>query len=251
MKEVLSIFMGLIMALQYSITSAQSEPASTSNIDPENVLVMQLKDGPVHIQLFPEQAPLTVQRIKELTREGFYNGVVFHRVIDGFMAQTGDPTGTGTGSSSKPNLKAEFNDIKHERGTVSMARASDINSANSQFFIMFAAAPHLDKQYTAFGKVISGMEFVDLIKKGNPGRNGAVDLPDKLLLMQVLADINKDKDAKPVTTTETNSANVQVPTNSDNPATTNPDTSINKEVQQSNPQATTDSQPQTTTPNTQ
>lgn len=154
--------------------------------DPENTLLLQLKDGTVAIQLRPDKAPKTVARIKELTRQKFYDGIVFHRVIEGFMAQTGDPTGTGTSGSGK-NLKAEFNDLKHIRGTVSMARAANINSADSQFFICFKPANFLDGQYTAFGQVISGMEFVDNITRGEPPAN-----PDKIITMRVAADVAKD-----------------------------------------------------------
>jgi peptidylprolyl isomerase len=156
--------------------------------DLENTLYLELKDGRVVIDLFEEKAPNHVARIKELAREGFYDGVVFHRVIDGFMAQTGDPTGTGAGGSDKPDLDAEFNDEAHTRGTVSMARAMDPNSANSQFFIMFDNAPHLDGQYTAWGRVVEGMDLVDNIKKGDSGRNGAVENPDKLISLKVAAD---------------------------------------------------------------
>ncbi|MFZ5929723.1 MAG: peptidylprolyl isomerase [Pseudomonadota bacterium] len=156
--------------------------------DPENTLYLDLKDGRVAIELYPEVAPRHVERIKTLTRKGFYNGVVFHRVIEGFMAQTGDPTGTGTGGSDLPDLKAEFSDTKHVRGTLSMARSADPDSANSQFFICFTAAPFLDGQYTAFGRVISGMEHVDAIKRGDEASNGQVSDPDKIIKMQVAAD---------------------------------------------------------------
>jgi cyclophilin family peptidyl-prolyl cis-trans isomerase len=156
-------------------------------LDPENTLYLDLKDGRVVIELRPDLAPNHVARIKELTRQGFYDGVVFHRVIDGFMAQTGDPTGTGTGGSGK-KLKAEFNKEPHVRGTLSMARAMDPNSADSQFFICFAPAPFLDGQYTVWGKVVEGMEFVDNIKKGSQARNGQVTDPDKIVKMQVAAD---------------------------------------------------------------
>lgn len=152
----------------------------------ENTLYMELKDGRVVIQLLPEAAPNHVKRIKELVRQGFYDGVPFHRVIDGFMAQTGDPTGTGTGGSGT-KIDAEFNGEKHVRGTVSMARAADPNSADSQFFIVFQEAPHLDGNYTAFGKVTEGMEFVDKIKKGT-GPNGMVSDPDKVIKLKVAAD---------------------------------------------------------------
>lgn len=165
-------------------------PAQNAANNPnENIIVLQLADGNVIIQLYPEKAPEHVKRIKELAREGFYDGVVFHRVIDGFMAQTGDPSGTGMGKSKKPDLKAEFNDMQHQRGIVSMARATDPNSANSQFFIMLADAPSLDMKYSAFGKVLSGMEFVDKIRKGDNKDNGKVINPDKIVSMKVASDI--------------------------------------------------------------
>ena len=157
--------------------------------DPENTLYLELEHGRVVIELHPDLAPNHVARIKELTREGFYDGIVFHRVIDGFMAQTGDPTGTGTGGSGK-NLDAEFNDAPHVRGAVSMARAGHPDSADSQFFIVFADAPHLNGQYTLWGTVIEGMDNVDLIKKGAPG-SGMVNDPDKIIKMQVAADADK------------------------------------------------------------
>jgi cyclophilin family peptidyl-prolyl cis-trans isomerase len=172
--------------------AAPVAPVSTTNAaaNPnENVIVLQLADGNVVIQLLPEKAPEHVKRIKELVREGFYDGVVFHRVIDGFMAQTGDPSGTGMGKSKKPDLKAEFNDVQHQKGIVSMARASDPNSANSQFFIMLADVPSLNGQYTVFGKVLSGMEAVDKIRKGDRNDNGKVINPDKIVSMKVAADV--------------------------------------------------------------
>ena len=156
-------------------------------LDLENTLYLDLKDGRVVIELRPDLAPNHVARIKELTREGFYDGVVFHRVIDGFMAQTGDPTGTGMGGSGK-KLKAEFNKQPHVRGTLSMARAQDPNSADSQFFICFADSSFLNGQYTVWGQVTEGMEFVDMIKKGASNRNGQVTDPDKIVKMQVAAD---------------------------------------------------------------
>jgi peptidylprolyl isomerase len=151
---------------------AQAAPASNlapPALDPENMLNLDLSTGGrVVIQLRPDLAPKHVERIKALARKGFYNGLVFHRVIDGFMAQTGDPTGTGTGSSDLPDLAAEFNALPHLRGVVSAARASDENSANSQFFIMFAPRFTLDGKYTAFGRVVSGMQYVDAIERGEP-----------------------------------------------------------------------------------
>jgi len=152
--------------------------------DPENTLVLETTKGEVVIELKPEIAPKHVERLKELAREGFYDGIVFHRVIDGFMAQCGCPDGRGTGGSSKPDLEAEFNDMHHARGVCSMARAQNPNSANSQFFICFDEAGFLDKQYTAWGQVIEGMDNVDKIKRGEPVAN-----PDSIVTMKVAADI--------------------------------------------------------------
>ena len=155
-------------------------------------MILKLKDGEVKIKLFPDVAPMHVERIKNLADDGKYDNVVFHRVIDGFMAQTGDVKygnsssndfnlqKAGMGGSDLPDLKAEFNDVPHEKGTVSMARSSDPNSANSQFFICFEPAPFLDRNYTVFGKVIEGMEFIDKIKRGD-GPNGSVSDPDKII----------------------------------------------------------------------
>ena len=151
---------------------------------PEDTLVMETTQGTVAIETMPDKAPNHVARIKELAREGFYDGVVFHRVIDGFMAQGGDPTGTGTGGSKKPDLEAEFNDTPHVRGVCSMARSSMPDSANSQFFICFDDAKFLDGQYTAWGKVIEGMENVDKFARGEPVAN-----PDKITSMKVAADL--------------------------------------------------------------
>ena len=155
--------------------------------DPENTLVIELESGNVLIELRPDLAPKHAERFKTLAREGFYDGIVFHRVIDGFMAQTGDPTGTGTGGSELPDLEAEFTDAPFERGTVGMARSANPNSANSQFFINFDPAPHLNGQYTVVGTVIDGMELVDGLKKGAPG-SGTVTDPDKMVSMKVYAD---------------------------------------------------------------
>ena len=158
----------------------------------ENIMILKLKDGDVEIELFKEIAPNHVERFQKLAKEKKYDGVVFHRVIDGFMAQTGDVqfgnsnlqnydlTRAGTGGSKYPDLKAEFSDLPHERGTLSMARSADINSANSQFFICFKTSAFLDRQYTVFGKVLKGMEFVDLIKRGT-GSDGKVSNPDKII----------------------------------------------------------------------
>ena len=161
----------------------------------ENIMILKLKDGDVKIKLFEDLAPKHVERFKTLANSNKYDGVVFHRVIDGFMAQTGDIKfgnseskdfdlrRSGMGGSDLPDLKQEFSSVPHERGTLSMARSSDPNSANSQFFICFEAAPHLDRQYSVFGKVISGMEFVDKIKRGD-GANGAVSDPDKIISLK-------------------------------------------------------------------
>jgi cyclophilin family peptidyl-prolyl cis-trans isomerase len=149
-------------------------------------LIMELKTGPVVIELRPDLAPDHVARIKELSSSSFYDGVAFHRVIPGFMAQTGDPTGTGSGGSELPDLKAEFSAEKHVRGTCSMARTSNPNSANSQFFVCFEDAPWLDRQYTIWGKVVEGMEHIDAIKKGGDQNNGAISgEPDRVVKMRV------------------------------------------------------------------
>ena len=152
----------------------------------DNTMVLETTKGKVVIEMRPDLAPGHVARIKELVKEGFYDGIVFHRVIRGFMAQTGDPTGTGTGGSGQ-KLKAEFSNAKHLRGTVSMARAQSPDSADSQFFICFDDASFLDGQYTIWGEVIEGMQYVDLIKKG-AGQSGQVTDPDKIIRMQVAAD---------------------------------------------------------------
>ena len=166
-----------------------------TNIMAENIMILKLKYGQVEIELYPDKAPNHVKRFKELSDSGKYDGVVFHRVIDGFMAQTGDVkfgnsnspnfnlSLAGTGGSDFPNLKAEFSDIAHTRGVISAARSADPNSANSQFFICFDSAPHLDRQYSAFGKVIKGMEFVDKIKKGDPNSGAVVD-PDVIISLK-------------------------------------------------------------------
>ena len=149
-------------------------------------LILDLKDGPVKIKLRSDLAPNHVERIKTLAGSGFYDGVVFHRVIPGFMAQTGDPTGTGSGGSDFPDLKAEFSDAKHTRGTVSAARSANPNSANSQFYICFADAPWLDRQYSVWGEVVEGMDNVDKIKKGGEHNNGAISgEPDKILKARI------------------------------------------------------------------
>ena len=166
---------------------------TNQSIAEENIMILKLKDGDVKIELFEDVAPNHVKRIKELANSGKYDNVVFHRVIDGFMAQTGDVKfgnseskdfdlrRAGMGGSDFPDLKQEFNSLPHDRGTLSMARAQDPDSANSQFFICFKAAPFLDRQYTVFGKVLEGMEFIDMIKRGDDSNNGAVTVPDKII----------------------------------------------------------------------
>jgi peptidylprolyl isomerase len=162
--------------------------ARAQKLDPNNTIYMDLKYGRVVIQLFPDLAPKTVQRIKTLSDQGFYDNTPFHRVIEGFMAQGGDPTGTGTGGSNLPDLPLEATTERHFlRGTCGMARASDPNSGNSQFFIMFAPAPSLDGKYTIWGQVVSGMQYVDQIKRGT-GPNGMVTDPDRIIRMRVAAD---------------------------------------------------------------
>jgi len=163
-----------------------------SAADLENTLYLDVPAGRVVIALRPDLAPIHVARIKDLARKGFYDGIVFHRVIDGFMAQTGDPRGDGTGGSGK-KLKAEFNAAKHVRGTVSMARSQSADSADSQFFICFAPAPFLDAKYTVWGQVASGMEHIDALKKGDEDDNGAVADPDKIIRLQVAADAEGGK----------------------------------------------------------
>jgi peptidylprolyl isomerase len=182
-KLMLCLVMALCLLTKAALADA---PAA----DPENTLNLDLKGGRVVIQLRPDLAPNHVKRIKELTRQGFYNGLKFHRVIEGFMAQTGDPTGTGSGGSGQL-LKAEFSNEPFERGTVGMARANDPDSADSQWFICFAQASSLNGSYTVIGKVISGMEFVDGIKKGDPNANGTVTDPDTIVKLAVAADGDK------------------------------------------------------------
>ena len=179
MRQIFSFLPVLMVAMMIGENSLAE--------DLENTLYMDLDYGRVVIGLRPDLAPNHVARIKELTRSGFYDGVVFHRVIDDFMAQGGDPTGTGTGGSGQ-NLDAEFSNERHVRGTLSMARSQSPNSADSQFFICFGDVPHLDGQYTVWGKVTAGMEYVDQIKRGAPHNNGLVDNPDKIIRMQVAID---------------------------------------------------------------
>jgi cyclophilin family peptidyl-prolyl cis-trans isomerase len=173
----------ILAVLALVLFAAAPSLANAQTLDPENTLYLDLPYGRVVIKLRPDLAPNHVARVKELAREGFYDGIIFHRVIDGFMAQTGDPTGTGTGGSDKPDLKAEFTDTPFVRGVVGAARTADPDSANSQFFIMFDESPSLNGQYTVWGEVVEGMEFVDRIKRGEPPAD-----PDKIVRMQVAAD---------------------------------------------------------------
>jgi len=181
MKKIISNFLILFFII------------TNNTIAEENIMILKLKDGDVKIELFEDVAPNHVKRIRELAESGAYDGVVFHRVIEGFMAQTGDVkfgnstskdfnlSRAGMGGSSMPDLKEEFNDLPHDRGTLSMARSQDPNSANSQFFICLKESSFLDRQYTVFGKVVNGMEFVDKIKKGDQDNNGSVADPDKII----------------------------------------------------------------------
>jgi len=163
---------------------------SADAFDPENTLLLKLKNGMVTIEMRPDLAPKHVSRIKELVRDKFYDGLSFHRVIGGFMAQGGDPNGNGTGGSGE-NIPAEFSQEPHVRGTLSMARSQSPNSADSQFFIVFARSSFLDGQYSVWGKVVNGMEFVGKIKRGDKADNGTVEDPDKIISMRVAADIKK------------------------------------------------------------
>ena len=181
MRTVSSILRLFLAVAALVVGTAYAAP------DPENTLYLDLKDGRVAIELRPDLAPRHVARIKELARKGFYDGIVFHRVIEGFMAQGGDPTGTGTGGSGV-KLLAEFSNEPFVRGTVGMARSQDPNSADSQFFICFGPSSFLNGKYTVVGRVVEGMEHVDHIKKGDPGANGTVSQPDKIMRMSVAAD---------------------------------------------------------------
>ena len=180
MRKLLNFLLGIAAAAALTSTGEAAEM--------EDMLYLELEQGRVVITLRPDLAPNHVARIKELARAGFYDGLTFHRVIEGFMAQTGDPVGDGTGGSGK-NLKAEFSDAKHVRGTLSMARARNPDSADSQIFIMFATSPHLDGQYTVWGQVTEGMEFVDQIKRGSQSDNGKVTDPDRIVSLKVAADV--------------------------------------------------------------
>ncbi len=199
MKKIFNFLTILTLIFSFmNKASAQQNGKNIKHQDLENILYIDLKQGAdskqnrVIIELLPKVAPKHVERIKTLARQGFYDGIVFHRVIDGFMAQTGDPTGTGMGGSKLPDLRAEFSDEPHIRGAVSMARATDLNSANSQFFIVTKDSRFLDGQYTIWGRVIKGMELVDGIKKGG-GRDGKVIDPDRMIEVSVAADVERVK----------------------------------------------------------
>ena len=189
-KQFLSVLF-LCFILFVANNAKASEKSIPEDIELNDLLFMELKDGVVVIQMFPDKAPWHVYRIKLLTKEGFYDGLTFHRVIDGFMAQTGDPTGTGTGGSKFGKMHAEINDMKHTRGAVSMARANDLDSADSQFFIVTGDYfQHLDGQYTIWGRVIAGMDLVDKIKSSTNSENGMVKNPDKIVKMALGQDLN-------------------------------------------------------------
>ena len=181
----------LVVALSLSAIAAGTltyAPVVAETSEADNMLLIDTKDGRITIKLRPDLAPKHVAQIKALTKKGFYNGIVFHRVIEGFMAQTGDPTGTGSGHSDLPDLAAEFTQTPFKRGTLGMARSQSPNSANSQFFICLADAPFLNGQYTVFGEVTTGMDVVDKIKKGSKTDNGSVTAPDKIVKMMMAGD---------------------------------------------------------------
>ena len=184
-RSLFGLALGLLAATVAVPAAAIDLPAG---VDAKHALVMTLKNGRVIIKLRPDLAPKHVAQIETLVKRGFYDGIVFHRVIEGFMAQTGDPTGTGAGGSDLPNLNAEFTNTHFARGVVGMARTPDPNSANSQFFIMFTDVPQLDGQYTVVGEVVGGMDYVDKIKKGAASQGGQVVDPDKIVKLQMAAD---------------------------------------------------------------
>lgn len=195
-SHILSIVLISLFSISlFSFTTMSSEQTNANIQNYENIVYMQLKDGRVAIELFPDKAPQHVEQFKKLIRAGFYDGLTFHRVISGFMAQGGDPKGDGTGGAEQ-TIPAEFSNIPHKRGILSMARAQDPNSASSQFFIVLKDSPFLDGQYSVFGRVISGMEFVDNIKKGNPAQNGMVLNPDKIISIAVASDVEAIKQSR-------------------------------------------------------
>ncbi|SFK76185.1 peptidylprolyl isomerase [Methylocapsa palsarum] len=184
LRSIFGLASALVLFSALAVGTGSSAPAQ----DPKNTIYLDTKDGRIVIALRPDLAPKHVAQIEALTKRGFYDGIVFHRVIDGFMAQTGDPTGTGMGKSDLPNIPAEFSSEPFKRGTVGMARSQDPDSANSQFFITFGDASFLNNKYTVVGQVVSGMDVVDKIKKGAKENNGSVTAPDKIIKMQIAAD---------------------------------------------------------------
>jgi peptidylprolyl isomerase len=188
MMRKLTVLLGALFAGIFGGSTMAAPPTLPQGLDPENTLILELKDGNVIIEMYPQDAPRHVARIKELVRQKFYDGLTFHRVIPGFMAQTGDPAGDGTGGSGQ-NLPAEFNERLHLRGTVSMARAEDPDSADSQFFICFRPAFHLNGQYTVWGRVVAGMDAVDKIKPGEGMAFVHQGDPDKIISLRVAADV--------------------------------------------------------------
>lgn len=185
----LALFALLLVGASYQVQAqAPQSPQAQIKGDKANQVYLETKDGRITILLRPDLAPKHVKQIKELVKRKFYDGIVFHRVIDGFMAQTGDPTGTGMSGSDLPNIPAEFSNEPFKRGILGMARAQDINSANSQFFIMFGEAPSLNGQYTVIGEVVDGMPVVDKIKRGDPTNNGKVYQPDRIVSMRLASD---------------------------------------------------------------
>ena len=187
-RTILTVGLALALSMAAALPGASASGAAR---DGKNTIVLTTKYGRTIIKLRPDLAPQHVARIKKLTREKFYDGLKFHRVMEGFMAQTGDPRGNGTGGSKYPDLPAEFSQAPFKRGTLGMARSQDPNSANSQFFIVYARASHLDGQYTVFGEVVSGMEFIDALRMGPASRNGMVDAPDVIQTMRLVKDAKK------------------------------------------------------------
>src|SRR3954470_12929615 len=184
-ETTMKLFIAILALVFAGLAPAAAQAPAA---DPQNTVYLDTKDGRITIRLRPDLAPKHVAQIKALTKRGFYNGIVFHRVIEGFMAQTGDPTGTGTGKSDLPNIPAEFTQTPFKRGSVGMARSQSPDSANSQFFICYEGCAPLTGQYTLFGQVVSGMDVVDKIKKGSSANNGQVSGPDKIIKMQLAAD---------------------------------------------------------------
>lgn len=175
--------------MSMNLAQAQTNPVDAPKLDAQNTLLLVTKNGQITIKLRPDLAPMHVKQIKTLTKRGFYDGIVFHRVIEGFMAQTGDPTGTGAGRSDLANIPAEFTSTPYKRGSLGMARSAEPNSANSQFFICYDGCGSLTGQYTLFGEVVAGMDVVDKIKKGDARMNGTVSEPDRIISLKLLSDV--------------------------------------------------------------